>query len=215
VFEANPAGCDEDSLIGYAVVHTPVFKNPLTGPAYIVSHGGAAFPDVEFVLQGEGVEILVDGKTDIKDGVTYSRFETAPDAPFTTFETVLPTGPHSILAVNTEEAPNYDLCGHSIAIPTELTAQDGARLDQTTDVAISGCGAVLSSKTTHLTPAQQLAKALKACRKDSAKSKRLACEKRARQAYHAHMLALAMKSCRRDKSKSTRAACQRLARRRY
>ena len=53
---------------------------------------------------------ILDGKTDIKNGVTYSRFESAPDAPFTSFETVLPAGPHSIFAVNTEEAPNYDLC---------------------------------------------------------------------------------------------------------
>ena len=142
VFEANPAACDEDSLIGYATVHTPILKSPLTGPAYVVSHGGAAFPDVEFVLQGEGITLVLDGKTDIKKGVTYSRFESAPDAPFTTFETVLPEGPHSILAVNTEEAPNYDLCSHQITIPTTITAQDGAVLEQTTKVAVTGCAGV-------------------------------------------------------------------------
>ncbi len=158
-FNANPATCDEDSLIGSATVHTPILASPLTGPAYLVSHGNAAFPDVEFVLQGEGVEIVLDGKTDIKGGVTYSRFESAPDAPFTSFETSLPAGPHSIFAVNTEEAPDYNLCSHSLTIPTVITAQDGAVLEQTTNVATSGCSGVKSYKATR---AQLLAKALRA-----------------------------------------------------
>ncbi len=182
-FNANPAGCDEDALIGTATVHTPVLKSPLVGPAYLVSHGNAAFPDVEFVLQGEGITILLDGKTDIKNGVTYSRFESTPDAPFTSFETVLPTGPHSIFAVNTEEAPDYDLCTHKITIPTVITAQDGATLEQTTNVQTPGCSAVKSSKTKKLTRAQLLAKALKACQKDRKKAKRAACEKAARKKY--------------------------------
>ncbi len=186
-FDANPAGCDEDSLIGTATVHTPVLKSPLVGPAYLVSHGNAAFPDVEFVLQGEGITIVLDGKTDIKAGVTYSRFESAPDAPFTSFETALPTGPHSIFAVNTEEAPDYDLCTHQITIPTVITAQDGATLERTTDVQTTGCGAVKSSKTVKLTKAQLLAKALKACAtKYKARRqahKRQACEKQAHKKY--------------------------------
>ncbi len=182
VFNANPAGCDEDSLIGSATVHTPVLKSPLTGPAYVVSHGNAAFPDVEFVLQGEGITLVLDGKTDIKGGVTYSRFESAPDAPFTTFETVLPEGPHSVLAVNTEEAPDYDLCTHKITIPTVITAQDGAVIEQTTKVATTGCGALTGYKA-KFTNAQLLAKALKACKKDKRKANRVRCAKAAHKRY--------------------------------
>ena len=184
VFDENPASCDEGSVIGYATIHTPVLSNPLSGPAYLVSHGGAAFPDVEFVLQGEGITLVLDGKTDIKAGVTYSRFESAPDAPFTVFETVLPAGPHGVLTPNVPEREDYSLCKAKLAMPTEVTGHNGAVINQTTVIAASGCGGVLSAKT-KFTRAQLLAKALKACRKQHrhSKAKRQACERQARKRY--------------------------------
>jgi hypothetical protein len=183
VFDSNPASCDEDSVIGNATIHTPVLKSALTGPAYLVSHGGAAFPDVEFVLQGEGITLVLDGKTDIKDGVTYSRFESTPDAPFTVFETDLPAGPHSVLTPNVAEREDFSLCKASLAMPTMITGQNGAVIDQTTKIALSGCSGVLPSKAVELTRAQLLAKALKACKRDRKRGKRLACEKQAREKY--------------------------------
>jgi hypothetical protein len=176
VFNANPATCPEGSQIGHATIHTPVLKNPLSGPAYLVSHGGEAFPDVEFVLQGEGVTILLDGKTDIKKGITYSRFEAAPDAPFTTFETVLPTGPHSALTAYVPKTP-YNLCTSKLVMPTEIVAQNGNIIKQNTKIGVSGC------KPKILTKKQLLAKALKACKKKKNKHKRQACERAAHKKY--------------------------------
>ncbi len=184
-FNANPASCNEDSVIGYATIHTPVLSDPLSGPAYLVSHGGAAFPDVEFVLQGEGITLLLDGKTDIKAGVTYSRFESAPDAPFTVFETVLPAGPHGVLTPNVPEREEYSLCKASLQMPSEITGQNGAILNQTTNIAVTGCAGVKDSKAVKLTRAQLLAKALKACKKYKKKARRAACEKQARKRYAA------------------------------
>ena len=215
VFEANPASCDEGSVIGYATVHTPLLNSPLAGPAYLVSHGGAAFPDIEIVLQGEGITIVLDGKSDIKEGVTYARFESVPDAPFTTFETVLPTGPHSALTANVAESKHFDLCGENFAMPTTIVAQNGAVIEQETKVAIEGCGAVKGAKVKKLTLAQQLNKALAQCRKQHkrSKTKRTRCER----AAHAHYTALAMVACRHEHkhSRRKRAGCEALARRRY
>ncbi len=165
-FNANPAGCPAASNIGTATAHTPILAAPLTGPAYLVSHGSAAFPDVEFVLQGEGVTIVLDGKTQIKGGYTYSRFETVPDAPISTFETTLPEGVHSALAAVLPHN-NYNLCGQSLTIPTTIVGQNGAQLTQTTKVAVTGCAKTKLRK-----------KAKTACRKKHGKA-RHTCEARA------------------------------------
>jgi uncharacterized repeat protein (TIGR01451 family) len=132
-FNANPAGCPAASDIATATVHTPLLNAPLTGPVYFVSHGGAAFPDTEMVLQGEGVKLILDGHTDIKKGVTYSRFESIPDAPFTSFEFNAPEGPYSIFGAN------GNLCQTETRMPTTIVAQNGAILTQSTLVEPEGC----------------------------------------------------------------------------
>jgi hypothetical protein len=132
-FNANPAGCPQASDVGYAKATTPLLSSPLEGPAYLVSHGNAAFPDLEFLLQGEGVHVTVDGKTDVKKGVTYSKFETVPDAPISSFETVFPEGPHSVLTAN------GDLCTQSLIAPTTIVAQNDLRTNQQTKIAVTGC----------------------------------------------------------------------------
>ena len=177
-FNTNPAGCPVASMIGTAKAITPLLSSPLTGPAILVSHGGAAFPDVEFLLQGEGVMVVLDGKTQIKKGITYSHFETVPDQPITTFETTFPQGPYSVLATNLPASAKNSLCGQSLTLPTTLTAQNGAVITQTTKASITGC-----AKTKALTRAQKLAKALKACHKTKNKHRRAKCEKAARHKY--------------------------------
>ena len=182
VFEANPASCPEGSNIGSATVHTPVLKSPLNGPAYLVSHGNAAFPDVEFVLQGEGITLILDGQTDIKKGITTSTFNSVPDAPVSSFETVLPEGPHSALTSNVPQSKNFSLCGQKLTMPTTITGQNGAVIQQNTPIPVAGCGAVKAFKATR---AQRLAKALKKCRKQfkHRKKKRVTCERKARKRF--------------------------------
>jgi hypothetical protein len=143
-FDANPARCPGGSVIGMAVASTPILNVPLKGPVYLVSHGGAGFPDVEFVLQGEGVTIVLDGKTDIKKGITYSRFETVPDAPIGSFEADLNEGPHSIFGADLPASANNNMCGQMLSIPTTITAQNGKQIKQDTHLQVTGCPTNLS-----------------------------------------------------------------------
>jgi hypothetical protein len=163
-FNSNPAGCPAASDVGVVTVHTPVLSSPLTGPAYFVSHGGAAFPNLEVVLQGEGVTIDLVGNTDIKKGITYSKFESAPDAPFSTFELNAPQGPYSILTTSknlctptktetVRRKVSERVHGHvkrvtksvrktvaeALEMPTTITGQNGAVIKQTTKIAVTGC----------------------------------------------------------------------------
>jgi hypothetical protein len=139
VFAADLAACPAASVVGRASVVTPVFGNPLTGPAYLVSHGGAAFPDLEIVLEGEGVELELDGQTSIKHGVTSSAFKALPDAPISTFDLVLQNGPHSLLATDLPAKTKGELCSQTLSMPLAITGQNGAVIKQSTKVAVFGC----------------------------------------------------------------------------
>lgn len=87
----NPAGDPAASIVGYAIVHTPVLAVPLEGPVYLIPHGGAVFPDFVIVLQGDGVTIDLKGETFICRGsVTSATFMSTVDAPVASFELELP-----------------------------------------------------------------------------------------------------------------------------
>jgi hypothetical protein len=160
-FNANPASCPAESRVGTATAVTPLLNIPLTGPVYLVSRGSAAFPDLEMILQGEGVQIILDGKTDIKHGITYSRFETVPDAPISSFQAIFPQGPHSVLGAitsfcsTTTKSKRVTVHSHgktrrvtrtikrtspaTLLMPTSITGQNGAKHTQTTIISVAGC----------------------------------------------------------------------------
>jgi hypothetical protein len=135
-FEANPYSCPSGSFVGSARANTPLLPGKLQGPAILVSHGGEAFPDLELVLEANGVRIILDGKTNIKKGITTTDFKTTPDAPVSSVTVVLPTGPHSAL---TTEKLTTNLCTTKLVMPTTITAQSGKVFKQNTIIQPTGC----------------------------------------------------------------------------
>jgi len=165
IFEENPARCPQESFIGHAVVHTPLLPVPLEGPAVFVSHGGEAFPSLTLVLQGDGVTVEIVGTTYISHtGITSTTFKTVPDAPFNTFELTLPKGKYSALAANTNicKPVKTETVKKKVAVkrkgktvkvtkkvteqvaapllmPTEIIAQNGAQIHESTKISVTGC----------------------------------------------------------------------------
>jgi hypothetical protein len=164
-FDANPASCPSTSIIGHAKAITPILPEPLEGPAYFVSHGGAAWPELIIVLQGYGFTIDLHGETLIsKQGVTSSTFHAVPDEPVTSFELTLPSGRYSALTglgnlcaptstVTVKKKVTVRRHGKEIKLtrkvqqkqvttlqmPTEFVAQNGAEIHQDTPITVTGC----------------------------------------------------------------------------
>ncbi len=139
VFAQNPAACPAASVVGSAKAVTPILSNAVVGPVYLVSHGGAAFPDVVVILQGEGVRVDLVGNTDIKKQITTSTFAAVPDAPISSFAITLPEGPNSALTSNLPAKAKGNVCGTKLVMPTTITGQNGARIEQSTKIAVLGC----------------------------------------------------------------------------
>ncbi len=142
-FAENPASCPAGSRVGEATARTPILPVTLSGPAYFVSHGGAKFPELVVVLQGDNVTVDLHGETFIsKKGITTSTFGSVPDVPVSSFELNLPQGPDSALAAN------GNLCNGSLSLPTEFVAQNGMVIHQKTKIKVTSCPKKIKRHTT-------------------------------------------------------------------
>jgi hypothetical protein len=68
-----------------------------------------------------------------KAGITSTTFTNIPDVQVSSFELFLPKGPFSALTAL------GNLCREKLVMPTQFIAQDGARLEQGTPIAVTGC----------------------------------------------------------------------------
>ncbi|HXW58590.1 MAG TPA: hypothetical protein VEJ23_03835 [Solirubrobacteraceae bacterium] len=133
-FAENPLACPPGSKVGSARANTILLPGKLQGPAIFVSHGGEAFPDLDLVLEANGIRVIVVGHTKITKGITTTNFESTPDSPVSSITVVLP------LASNSALAANGNLCTQSLVMPTTITAQNGKVFKQNTKIQPVNCG---------------------------------------------------------------------------
>jgi hypothetical protein len=136
-FEVNPFNCPAGSFVGGARANTPLLPGKLTGPAILVSHAGEAFPDLDLVMEANGVRVILVGNTDIKKGITTTNFAAVPDAPVSSVTVNLPLGAHSALAT---ERTTTNLCTAKLVMPTTIIGQNGTQFKQNTNIQPQGCG---------------------------------------------------------------------------
>ena len=132
-FAVNPYNCPSGSFVGGVRANTPTLAAKLKGPAIMVSHGGAAFPDLDLLLEAEGVRVILVGNTNIKNGITTTTFASPPDVPVTSITVNLPTGGHSALAAN------GNLCASKLTMPTTIVGQNGSTFKQNTTIRVTNC----------------------------------------------------------------------------
>jgi hypothetical protein len=133
-FEADPFKCPAGSFVGGARANTPTLPGKLSGPAILVSHANAAFPDLDLVMEANGVRAILVGNTDIKNGITTTTFASTPDVPVSSITVNLPLGAHSALAAN------GNLCASPLIMPTTMTGQNGVVVKQNTTIKVNTCG---------------------------------------------------------------------------
>jgi hypothetical protein len=76
---------------------------------------------------------VIEGTTNIKNGITTSSFPMIPDVPVSGFELKLPTGPNSALG------SFGSLCAKPLFMPTTITAQSGTVSKQNLHLSIGSC----------------------------------------------------------------------------
>ena len=134
-FALNPAACPSASVVGSAVVDTPLLATPLTGPVYLVFHRGTKYPGLATILQGGGVELRLAAAVNIEKGISSTAFRLLPDVPMSLFELDLPEGGHSMFGATTS------LCAKRQGMPYTMVGQNGARKLGGVGIVVDGCRA--------------------------------------------------------------------------
>jgi hypothetical protein len=118
--------CPKSSILGTAKAYTPLLDQPLSGPVYFRSNGGAReLPDLVADLNG-AIHLTVVGfidsvKTGKETARVRARFLNIPDAPVSRFVLSMKGGDKGLL-VNNEE-----LCKVKPRARAEFTGQNGKR----------------------------------------------------------------------------------------
>jgi hypothetical protein len=134
----NADACPPKSILGTATAYSPLLDQPLTGPVYFRSNGGAReLPDLVADLDGQIHVTLVGFIDSVRVGKESSRvrtrFQNVPDAPVSRFVLKLKGGKKGLIE------NSVDLCKVKPTAGVKLEGQNGKPHDFAQPIATS-CG---------------------------------------------------------------------------
>jgi len=134
--DAFAAGrCPEQSHIANAVAHSPLLRDPVTGPVYLVKRppGQHGLPRLVVQLR-RPVALTLEAAVNIgKRGGIGTTFPVVPDLPITRFVLRFHGGPYGALAVT------RSLCRRALRLPATFAGQNGRTLKARPRIAVRGC----------------------------------------------------------------------------
>jgi hypothetical protein len=114
------AECPAGSIYGKARATTPILGEPLSGPVFLRSSENP-LPDLVVALHNPQVDIQLVGRIDSVKGQIRNTFETAPDAPVSTFTLEMQGGKKGLLVNST------NLCVGTHKAIADFSGQNGKR----------------------------------------------------------------------------------------
>jgi hypothetical protein len=119
----NGAQCPPNSIYGSARAITPLLSEPLEGPVFLRS-SEHQLPDLVVALHNSQVDFDLVGRIDsVKGGGLRNTFESAPDAPVSSFDLYMAGGKKGLFVNST------DLCAKTYRAKALFSGQNGRRFE--------------------------------------------------------------------------------------
>jgi hypothetical protein len=113
--------CREGSRVGTGIARTPLLREPLRGPVYLVQPRGQGFPELWNSLEGAGVKMQLTGQSVQKKDRLITEMVDLPDVPLSRFTMHLNGGSDGLFTLKGDPCRKRRLMS-----PVTLEGQDGA-----------------------------------------------------------------------------------------
>ncbi len=121
--------CPATSVIGRATVSSPAVPTSLSGSVYLVAHSGSALPSLAMVLEGDGLEVELEGALSLsRKSAPIVTFKGLPDVRISSLAVTLPRGSQSILGAVTSTCAKPLYLGYALADHGGAEAKGRARI---------------------------------------------------------------------------------------